>query len=119
MISGFSKPGALTNEILETSEKEIATLGSKDVLILWVGANDISKNNTKGAIKSLTSYLEVQRKTNIVLINTPHRHNLVSTSCVNKEVEKYNRQLKKIVKLNTNAELMELKLQRKHFTVSS
>ncbi|XP_023707919.1 uncharacterized protein LOC111864702 [Cryptotermes secundus] len=116
MISGFSKPGALTNEILETSEKEIATLGSKDVLILWVGANDISKNNTKGAIKSLTSYLEVQRKTNIVLINTPHRHDLVSTSCVNKEVEKYNRQLKKIVKLNTNVELMELKLQRKHFT---
>jgi hypothetical protein len=116
MISGFSKPGALTNEILETSEKEINTLGSKDVLILWAGANDISKNNTKGAIKNLTSYLEVQRKTNIVLINTPHRHDLVATSCVNKEVEKYNRQLKKIVKLYTNVELMELELKRKHFT---
>jgi hypothetical protein len=61
---------------------------------LWAGANDISKNNTKGAPKSLTKFMEVHKRVNIILINTPHRHDLLSTSCVNKEVE----------------------LQRKHFT---
>jgi len=34
-------------------------------------------------------------ETNIVLINAPHRHDLISESCVNKEVEKFNRQMKK------------------------
>jgi hypothetical protein len=38
------------------------------------------------------------------------------SSCVNNEVVKFNRQLKKIVKLHANVELLEVELQRKHFT---
>jgi hypothetical protein len=52
----------------------------------------------------------------IVLLNTPHRYDLLPTSCVNKEVVKFNRQLKKIIKIYSNVDLMEVHLQRKHFT---
>jgi hypothetical protein len=47
----------------------------------------------------------------VVIINSLFRHDLLLSSCVNNEVAKLNRQLKKIVKLHPN-----LELQRKHFT---
>jgi hypothetical protein len=84
---------ALISDIIKTVEEEIATFSSKDIVILWTGANDISKNNTKGALKSLSKFMEVYKSVNIVLINTPHRYHLLPTSCVNKEVVKFNRQL--------------------------
>jgi hypothetical protein len=68
------------------------------------------------ALKSLQKFVEVYKNVNIVLINTPHRYDLLPTSCVNKEVAKCNRQLKKIIKLYSNVDLMEVGLQRKHFT---
>jgi hypothetical protein len=71
---GFTKPGALTSDIIKTVEEEIAIFSGKDFFILWTGANDTSKNNTKGALKSLTKFMEVYKRVNIVLINTPHRH---------------------------------------------
>jgi hypothetical protein len=116
-VMGFTKPGAPTSDIIKMVEEEIATFSSKDFVILWTEANDISKNNTKGALKSLSKFVEVYKNVNIVLIiNTPHSNDLVPTSCVNKEIAKFNRQLKKIIKLYSNVDLMEVELQRKHFT---
>jgi hypothetical protein len=60
--------------------------------------------------------MEVYKSVNIVLINTPHRYDLLSTSYVNKEVVKFNRQIKKIIKMYSKADLMEVELQRKHLT---
>jgi hypothetical protein len=59
---GFTKPGARTSDIIKTVEDEIVTFSSKDFLILWAGANDISKNNTKGALKSLTKCIKVYKR---------------------------------------------------------
>jgi hypothetical protein len=42
---GISKPGANARNILETADKELNSLSSNDILILWVGANDINNNN--------------------------------------------------------------------------
>jgi hypothetical protein len=53
---------------------------------LWAGANDISKNNTAEALRSLTKFLEGHKRTNIILIHTLHRHDLSTTSCVNKDM---------------------------------
>jgi hypothetical protein len=44
-----------------------------------------------------------------------NRHDLANTSCVNKEVIKFNRTLK-IIQLYPNNKLMEVKLYRQHFT---
>ena len=54
--------------------------------------------------------------TNIVLINAPHRHDLIPESCVNKEVWNYNRLMRKVAKLNTNVQFLEVDLDRSHFT---
>jgi 5,10-methylene-tetrahydrofolate dehydrogenase/methenyl tetrahydrofolate cyclohydrolase len=78
--------------------------------------NDINSNNTKEALRYLIEFLNVNKKVNIVLITLPLRYDLLQTSCVNKEIMKFNRQLKKIVKVHTNVVLLDVDLQRMHYT---
>jgi hypothetical protein len=60
--------------------------------------------------------MNANQKVNFILINALPRCDLMPSSCVNNEVVKFNRQLKKIVKLHGNAEFLEVELPRKHFT---
>jgi hypothetical protein len=113
---GFTKPGARMGEILETAVEEVARLGKKDILVLWAGANDISKNNIKEALRSLIKFMECHKKVNMISIQALHRHDLQDISCVNKEVTKFNRQVKKILKLYPIVKLMDVEVQRHHFT---
>jgi hypothetical protein len=113
---GFSKPGAKTSDILKTAENEIASLNSNDFFILWVGSNDISKNNILDARRSFTKFFNDHMGANIIFIQAPHRHDLVSTSCINKEVIKFNRQVMKIIKSYPNIKSLEIDLQRNYFT---
>ena len=53
---------------------------------------------------------------NIVFLNSPHRHDLISTSCVNKEVINYNNQLREAIKPHPNVKLLEIELSRQHYT---
>jgi hypothetical protein len=46
---GFTKLGAHMDVILKTAVDEAAPLRKQDILVLWAGANDISKNNTNEA----------------------------------------------------------------------
>jgi hypothetical protein len=52
-VSGFAKPGANMEEIVNTISKDIQTLNKNDVVIVWGGSNDVSKNNTSEAINQL------------------------------------------------------------------
>jgi hypothetical protein len=45
----------------------------------------------------------------------PHRHDLATTSCVNIEVQKFNRKLKKLM-THPHATILDISLDRKHFT---
>jgi hypothetical protein len=84
-VSGFIKPGATTQEIIKSTEYEISALRSNDLLILWVGANDISRNNTKEAQKCILKFMELHKTTKIILLNSPLTYDLLLSSCV-KEV---------------------------------
>jgi hypothetical protein len=66
-VTGFTKPGALTSDIIKTVGEEIATFSSKDFVILWTGANDISKNVTKGPLKSLLKFMRFIRVLILIL----------------------------------------------------
>ena len=81
-----------------------------DFVVVWGGANDISKNNTKEALKLLSEFMTEHKELNVVLINSPHIHDLLPDSCVNYEVKKFNRQ--KIVKLQSKAKVLEVELDR-------
>lgn len=115
-VSGFIKPEALSSEIIMMAEKEVSALKQEDVMILWAGANDISRNNSKYALRNLSCFMSANDEVNMIMINSLPRHDLMQTSCVNKEVNKFNRQLKKIIKLHGNVKLLNVEVQREHFT---
>jgi hypothetical protein len=82
-VFSFIKPGAQMNEITKTAKEEIKTLKCDDVVVVWGGANDISRNNMKEALKYVSKFVNENKGINIVLINSPHRHDLTLSSCVN------------------------------------
>jgi len=49
-------------------------------------------------------------------MSAPHRHDLMPSSCVNCEVVRFNRQLKKRMKLCNNVKILETDLKRDCFT---
>jgi hypothetical protein len=75
-VSSSVKPGAQMNEITKTAKEEINSLTSVDLVVIWGGANDVSKNNMKKALKSVLEFVNENKVLNTVLINTPHRHDL-------------------------------------------
>ena len=115
-VSSFVKPGAQMNVNTATAHEERKTFKSEDVLVIWRGSNNISKNNMREAITNVSELVKESKGANIVLISAPHRHDLIHESCVNKEVGKYNRLMRKVAKLYTNVKFLEVPLDRTHST---
>jgi len=102
------KPGAQMNEITKTAREELKSLKSDDLVVVWGWANDISRNNTKEALKSLSEFVNENKELNIVLINSPRRHDLLPESSMNQEVTKFNRQVNKIMKLPSKVKVLQI-----------
>jgi hypothetical protein len=49
-ILGIVKPNASVNELTATSNQEMNKLTQKDILVLWGGANNISKNDARNGL---------------------------------------------------------------------
>ena len=52
-------------------------------------------------MKGLSSVLQVVKNnnyTNVIVMDTPHRFDVETSSCVNNEVNAFNKKLKKIIK---------------------
>jgi len=56
-FSSFVKPGALMSEITKIAREELNSLKSDALVVLWGGANDISKNNTKETLNLLFEFV--------------------------------------------------------------
>jgi hypothetical protein len=91
-------------------------LGSEDVVVIWRGINDIRKNNIRVAIKYVCHYVEKNEKVHTVIMKSPHRHDLIPSSCVNSDVIKFNEQVEKKKKINNNVNMLETDIDRKYFT---
>jgi RNase H-fold protein (predicted Holliday junction resolvase) len=87
------------------------------VVIVWGGSNDISKNNARVAISHLCKFVEQKNNVNLVITKAPLRHDLMSSSCVNNEVIKFNRQMEKKMKTYHNVKLFDTELDRNYFTI--
>jgi hypothetical protein len=85
-------------EISKTARNEMQSMTSGDFVIVWGGSNDIGRNNTREALKFTSELVSNHKELNMVLINSPQRHDLLPESCVNHEVIKFNRKLIKIMK---------------------
>jgi len=115
-VTSFVKPGANMKEIGNTASNEIKALQSDDLVVVWGGANDIQKNNMREAMKSMSKFVGTNQDLNIVVINSPCRYDLTPESCVNNEVNTFNRQVKKSMKFQSKVKILELILDRHHFT---
>jgi hypothetical protein len=115
-VNSTVMPGARLENITNLSAEGISTLGKKDAVIIWGGANDINKNEVNNGLRHLKNFVNNKQNTNIIVVSAPHRYDLDESSCVNKEVVVFNKKLHKIIKTVDNVELLQSKLNRNDFT---
>jgi hypothetical protein len=113
-ISGIVKPGAKAKDVLGTKIDE--GMSTNDVIVVCAATNDISKNEAKEGLRNIINFVKHNRHTNIIVMEILHRHDLVDWSCVNKEIEQFNRQLTKRLRLDDQVSISRLNLGRQHFT---
>jgi hypothetical protein len=115
-VTGGVKPGTRLKVITNTANKEIDKLTREGVVVVWGGVNDIRKYASNDDLKYISNFAEHSRLTNIVIMNAPHRYHLVTPSCVNSEVKVFNRKLLKRKKRFDHIEIIDVNLNREHFT---
>jgi hypothetical protein len=113
-ISGIVKPGAKAKDVLNTRIDE--GMSKNDAIVICAATNDISKNEAKEGLRNIINFVKHNSHTNIIVMEILHRHDLVNWSCVNKEIEQFNRQLTKRLRLDDQVSIRRLNLDRQHFT---
>jgi len=79
------------------------------------GLNNISKNESIKGHKRVIQFMQNRGNTNVIIMNAPHRFDLEESSCVNKEVEIFNRKLKRIMKRYNHTEVIDMSVSRDHY----
>ena len=115
-VIGHVRPGSGMKVITELTNQEITTLTKKDMVEVWGGANDIARNEANSAVTHIINSVKFRKHTNVLLVSVPTRFDLITTSCVNKEVITYNRKLHKFMKQYEHVKIIDSELQRKYFT---
>jgi hypothetical protein len=113
-INGIVKPGANAKDVLGTKIDE--GMSTNDAIVICAATNDISKNEAKEGLRNIINFVKLNRHTNIIVMEILHRHDLADWSCVNKEIEQFNRQLNKRLRLDDQVSISRLNLGRQHFT---
>ncbi|XP_046686895.1 putative leucine-rich repeat-containing protein DDB_G0290503 [Homalodisca vitripennis] len=104
---GFVRPGGRTRQILNYKNIENVNLNKNNYLVMVCGTNDMAKNEANEALTLITETLDRATNTNIILVDLPHRYDLASWSCVNKEVEKTNKRLEELSGRYSNVTLVK------------
>ena len=84
--------------ITSTLKSEIKNLIKNYVVILCGGTLDVVRNNTLIGLSFILQFVKNTGHTNVIIINAPHRFDLEVCSCVNKEINAFNRKLNKTKK---------------------
>jgi len=92
-------PGTGVNIITTSAKTDIQHLSKQDVVVAWGGSKDVGKNETKKGINYIQRFVKTNSHTNFILMEVPQRYDLEQISCINKEVDKYNRRIWKHKKI--------------------
>jgi hypothetical protein len=79
-----------------------------DVIILCGSAKNIRINETNEVLRCVSQFIGNKRHTKVKIMEAPHRFDIVPTSCVNKKVVTFNRNLQKIIKSFNHAEIVNV-----------
>jgi hypothetical protein len=115
--SGWVKPGAPADEILKAAKLEVINLNKHDVIVLCVGANDVYRNNSIVAYRSIIKFVMRNNNTNIIIMEVPHRHDLSDRSCVNTAIQSFNNKLKNIAAKYEHVTITESPQERRYYTL--
>ena len=115
-ITGYVKPGAQTDRIINSAKSDIDALTKNDVVVVLGGTNDVGTNNSKRGIRNLVGFVRECQHTNVIVMSAPHRHDLVNWSCVNTEVGKFNATLKRRIKTFENTRVLDMDSERTYYT---
>ena len=97
-IIGITNPKVNIRAITDSINLKDENLTKKDVVIICSGTWDVAKNEAKHGLKILSEFAKHTTNTNAIVMCVPHRFDLQLSSCVNKEVESFNRKLQKAMK---------------------
>jgi hypothetical protein len=115
-VHGTTISGAEMEVIKASADKKVHQLTNKDVMVLWGGSNDVARNNSTEGLKMISKLITETKHTNVILLTVPHRHDLVPNSCVNIEVEVFNRRLYKDAERFKEVQIMEVVNERSYYT---
>jgi len=115
-IQGIAKPGSDLAAITHTVNRDIGALTKQDAVVVWGGIRDISRNESQKGLGQVRKFVERHSQTNILVVNVPNRCDLDAHSCVNNEVNAFNRKLGKHMKSFQNATTVKVTSDRNHFT---
>jgi hypothetical protein len=77
------KPGADLAAILASGVNDIEDFSKKDLVIVWGGTKNVSRNETDKGLIQIRNFVNKNTHTNVLVINLPNRLDLEATSCVN------------------------------------
>jgi hypothetical protein len=107
-VFGEVRPSAKIRDALKNWERDRSILRPQDHVVIMGGANAIAKNETKNCINTLKRTLSALTSTNVVVLNTPARHDLITESIVNKEIRNANKDIYQICKIFKNIKVLDI-----------
>jgi hypothetical protein len=115
-IQGIVKPGSGPAAITNTVYRETNTLTKQDAVVVWGGIRDVSRNESQKGVCQLRNFVEKHDKTNVLVVYVPKRFDLEAHSCINYEVNTFNKKLGKHMKSFRHASTVEVTSNRELFT---
>jgi lysophospholipase L1-like esterase len=115
-IQGIVKPGAIMKDIVSSPSNLVKNLDSKDTVVIWGGTHDIGKNESNQALKEIKIFVQTHSKNHVTVMGAPHQYDLSQTSCVNQEMNVFNRKLCKYLRAYNNTQIVEVDLNRVYYT---
>jgi hypothetical protein len=96
---GMVKPLSTLDKLVLNPDSDLKELSMSDVCVVWGGSKDVARNESNLGIRVIEQIVSSLNHTNVIVIEVPHRHDLVPNSYVNSEVLMFNRKLKKLKKV--------------------
>jgi hypothetical protein len=115
-VIGITKPNADINGITSSRYFSSDNLTKHDVIIFCGGTRDFSRNESKSGLCSLKDFAQRTSHTNVILLEAPIRYDLPHSSCVNIEVEKFNKKLRSLMTPFSHVRVISTSTERAHHT---
>ena len=100
-------PGNRLNHITGLASRETSQLQCDEFVIICGGANNINKNEWKTGLRNIRKFALQNKHTNVIAILPSHIHDLQDSSCINGEIQAYNRRLHKVLKDMDHATIID------------